>query len=95
MDRLVEKIRGAIGEGRLAVSTHASNSLDDRGLDKWAAIAASLEADWGEAISRPSSKPHPTVELPVLLPDGSSATLICAWVEVNERAKLVTFFLPD
>ena len=92
MASLSDKIQDAIRAKKFLISIHADNRCEERGISSWQVVLAS-ESPIAVA-ERPSSEPHPTVVIRLLLADGSEAQAIWAWLEISGRAKLVTVFFP-
>lgn len=93
MGALFDKIRVAVENDRFVVGWHADQRCEERGVTPW-----QLAVDLAEARllrERPASRPNPSVVVAELLPDGTEARVVWSWLEVTERAKLITVFFQD
>ena len=92
-DELVGAIRAAAGCDRIALPAHAKKRLRDRSLAEWhvVAITSGGEVDHVETVA----VPHPKVNFRGPLPDGTDSVVVCAYVEVDDVARVVTVYLVD
>lgn len=93
MGKLLNKICEAVEDDRFIVSWHADERCEERGVTAWQLVAGLEEAEL--VRERPRSKPHPSVVVREVLPDGSESEVIWAWVEARGQAKLVTVYFRD
>ena len=93
MGRLFNDIRDAVREGHYVFSAHADERLRERKIMAWQVIAAVEEA---ELVSeRMHDLPNPSVELHMMLADGTNVHSVWAWLARSRMAKLVTVFYFD
>ncbi|MFW6060007.1 MAG: DUF4258 domain-containing protein [Phycisphaeraceae bacterium] len=93
MGQLFDDIRRAVRENRYLFSDHADNMLRDRSIAHWQ-IVQGLEN--GELLAeRPTTPPHPSVEVEQLLADGTPVKAVWSYMRVIDVAKLVTVHFFD
>ncbi len=93
MGTLFDKLRKAVEEDRFGVSDHADERFRERRIIAWQVVnGISAARLLGERLD---ARPNPVVEVEQLLPDGTPITVIWAWLEVEQMAKLVTAYFAD
>jgi hypothetical protein len=93
MPPLFDAIHQAVGNGRYVVSIHADLRLRERHIEAW-----QVEAAMPDALllrERPHTQPNPGIEAKIMLPDGTSAKVIWAWLERAQAAKIVSVHFFD
>lgn len=90
---LFEQIRDAIADERYLIGLHAAERLDERGIPDWQVVAAMTGATL--ILERPHNRPNPSIEARILLPDGTAAKAVWAWIAGLRAAKLVTVHYFD
>lgn len=88
MAELFHRIREAVADGRVAMTLHASDRLEERRVDEWQAIVGLAEGRL--LVERPRDRPFPSIEVEQLLPDGTPVKAVWSWIENERLAKLVT-----
>ena len=75
------------------MTTHADDSLRDRGIEVWQLLG---EIQTGKLLSeRPRDVPNPSIEVNQLLPDGTPVKVVWAYVKIHSLALLVTVHFYD
>jgi len=93
MGSLWNQIRASIEQERFVVGVHAALRLRQRRILIWQVVTGSLDATLLAEHSR--SRPNPSVEIEVLLPDGEPAKVVWSWLADDSAAKLVTVHFYD
>jgi hypothetical protein len=90
MGKLFDEIRAAVREDRWLVSWHADERCEERGVTVWQLVA---ELDRAKLVEeRPDTRPHPSVMVREVLPNGEEVEVIWSWLPQSRRAKLVTVY---
>jgi len=87
MGKLFERIKRAVREDRFLVGWHADEALRRASRNRL--------ADRQRLRECRVSKPHPSVVVRQMLPDGTEVEVIWSWLERDNKAKLVTVFFRD
>src|SRR5437667_8425863 len=93
MGKLFERIKRAVREDRFLVGWHADDRFEERAVTDWQIVSGFENAEL--VRERPRSKPHPSVVVRQMLPDGTEVEVIWSWLERDNKAKLVTVFFRD
>ena len=91
--RLFQTIRRLVMNGDYVVGQHASERLEERGLQEWQAVVGMDEA--GLIAEDESAIPNPKVEVSELLPDGTEFKAVWSLLRASGVAKLVTVHFFD
>jgi hypothetical protein len=91
--QLHQRILAALREELYVVSDHADNQVRDRGIMIWQVVAGCEEA--ALLAERQQTRPNPTVELDVVLADGTRVKAVWGLIESTSHAKLVTVHFFD
>ncbi len=93
MGKLFETIRGLVAQDRYLIGLHASERLEERGILEWQAVLGLDTA--GLLTERPKDKPHASIEVSELLPDGTEFKAVRSLLIQSNVAKLVTVHFFD
>ncbi|MGE0608447.1 MAG: DUF4258 domain-containing protein [Pirellulales bacterium] len=88
MGQLFDTIRQLVNAEKYAVSEHAAERLEERGIMEWQAVAG-LE-DGKLVVERANAMPNPIVEVEECLPDGTEFKAVWSYLRRSDIAKLVT-----
>jgi hypothetical protein len=83
----------AIQDDRVVVSYHAAERGRDRKIEVWQVVSESRHARL--MVERPETTPNPTIELAVILIDGTRVKAVWAFIVSSNHAKLVTIHFFD
>ena len=93
MAKLFETIRQLVAENKYAIGQHAAERLEERGIMEWQVVDG---LDDGELIvERPRAKPHPAIDVRMMLPDGTECKAVWSYLRQSGVAKLVTVHFFD
>ena len=93
MGRLFDVIRDLVAEDKYLVGEHAAERLEERRIMEWQAIAGLASASL--IVEQLEAKPHPTVQVSELLPDGTEFKAVWSHLRQSGVAKLVTVHFFD
>ena len=93
MGRLFDVIRDLVAEDKYLVGEHAAERLEERRIMEWQAVAGLAGASL--IVERLEAKPHATVEVSELLPDGTEFKAVWSHLRQSGVAKLVTVHFFD
>jgi hypothetical protein len=88
MGHLHQRILNAIKDDCYVVSDHADTQVRERGIMLWQVIDDTPNARL--LTERPETAPNPTIELEIILSDGTRAKAVWGLIETSDHAKLVT-----
>lgn len=92
MAALFSTIREAVAENRYAVSWHADERCEERGITAWQVVAGL--ADGRLIEERPLSRPNPSIVVREMLANGAEVEVVWSWLSRSRKAKLVTVYFP-
>jgi hypothetical protein len=88
-----DTIRQLVGQGKYVIGQHAAERLEERGIMEWQVVDG---LDDGQLmVVRPKAKPHPAVEVRIVLPDGTECKAVWSFLKQSGVAKLVTVHFFD
>jgi len=93
MAKLFDTIRRLVADERYAIGQHAAERLEERGIMEWQVVDG-LD-DGVLIVERPRAKPHPAIEVRILLPDGIECKAVWSHLRQSGVAKLVTAYFLD
>jgi len=93
MGELFERIQAAVEREDYLVSWHADERCEQRGIAVWQVVVGL--SDGRLVDERPATRPHPTVVVEELLPDGRSIETVWSWLAETNRCKLVTVYFKS
>ena len=93
MAKLFDTIRRLVAEEKYAIGQHAAERLEERGIMEWQVVDA---LTGGQLMAeRLKAKPHPAVEVRIMLPDGTECKAVWSHLRQSDVAKLVTVHFFD
>jgi hypothetical protein len=93
MGQLFNTIRQLVAEEKYAISQHASERLEERGIMDWQVVAGLADGDL--IAERPDAEPNAAVEVRECLPDGTEFKAVWSYLCQSGVAKLVTVHFFD